>query len=132
MRLKTAKIRRNLPLIGAMTAYGAAMLGIATLAVAAPAISNQEGVPVSPVPAVTATITPTVPRPVVAAVRACHTVPDRFTGYCVALYLRPAQSRRNPSGSVITNPAGPALLSECLHPAGSDAELGACLTQPAL
>lgn len=47
-----------------------------------------------------------------------------------ALYSRKAESKRNPDGSVISNPAGPVLARECTSQYTSYDELHPCLTQP--
>jgi hypothetical protein len=66
----------------------------------------------------------TLPKPLPAALNACRTVPTRFQGYCVGLYLRPAYT----IGRVHT-PAGPALVKECIDQYRGG-ELAYCLTQP--
>jgi hypothetical protein len=66
----------------------------------------------------------TLPKPLPAALRACRTVPTRFQGYCIGLYLRPAYTINR-----VYTPAGPALVKECLDQYRGG-ELAYCLTQP--
>jgi hypothetical protein len=66
------------------------------------------------------------------ALRYCGRLADEYRVPCIALYLRDAQSKTNPDGSAISNPAGPALAAECADSPGTGPELMACLTQPSL
>jgi len=49
---------------------------------------------------------------------------------CVKLYLRPATTHHQADGTVTSDPAGPALVAECLSQYRG-VELHSCLTQPA-
>lgn len=66
----------------------------------------------------------TLPKPLPAALKACRTVPTRFQGYCIGLYLRPAYTIDR-----VHTPAGPALVKECIEQYKGQ-ELAFCLTQP--
>ena len=144
MRSLPAKIRNNGRLIGYMTAYGVAVLAMGALAVVAPGIENQATVraTATPTPLATVTVRPTVTvKPssehvvTAADIRHARSACDNFGGAlnapCTALYLRQAESRTLADGSIISNPAGPALVAECDQGAEPD-ELLACFTQPAL
>jgi len=61
---------------------------------------------------------------------ACASVNSATKVACVALYGRPAVTTRNADGSVISDPAGPALVAECLSQY-QGVELNVCLSQPA-
>lgn len=61
----------------------------------------------------------------------CLKVSLKDRAACVSLYSRPASTVKNQDGSIISNPAGPALVAECLSQY-KGSELSACLRQPAL
>lgn len=144
MRNPLPKIRKHAGLIGAMSGVISAALGLTAVALYAsslPAVTTAR-----PRPLATVTVRPTVTipsytvrtgsRPVTAyrvahALKACSGFGDRYQVPCIALYLRPEQSRTNSDGSVISNPAGPALVAEC-DQGLSLSELMFCLTQPSL
>lgn len=60
---------------------------------------------------------------------ACRRVRLSDRAACVALWHRPARTVTNPDGSSYTDPAGPALVAECLSQY-TGTELSACLRQP--
>lgn len=124
-------------MITGMTAGLAASLGIATVTMGSdtPAATLHGAPPPgTPGPTVTATMlvgTPLSPR-LARAVAACDWAPSSIQAPCVALYLRPAASRppRGTTGG-ISDPAGPALVTECRQYTDPD-ELRSCLTAPSL
>ena len=69
-------------------------------------LPSATGKPAAPAKVIT-------PRQVAHALRYCGRLADEYQAPCIALYLRDAQTKTNPSGSVVSNPAGPALAAEC-------------------
>lgn len=142
MRIKISKPSRYATATGAlMLTMGAALFGLAEYAAHLPAPVRVEGAarPMATVtvrPVVTGkpvVIDPTAHR-VVAALNACDGIGPKFYVPCLILALRPAQTHRNASGSVISNPAGWQIVTdECRSDSTlSPSELMACLTQPTI
>lgn len=93
-----------------------------------PAAANPLLRPATAVPA-----SPTAHQ-VAAALKACDGIRDEFYVPCVTLALRPAATRTNDSGAVISDPPGLRIVTEeCRGDSTlSPSELMACLTQPAI
>lgn len=144
MRNPLPAIRKHAGLTGAMSGVISAALGLTAVALYASSLPADTTARPAPLATVTVRPTVTIPsytvrtgsKPVTAyrvahALKACSGFGDQYQVPCIALYLRDAQTRTNPDGSAISNPAGPALVAECDQGA-EPAELMFCLTQPPL
>jgi hypothetical protein len=87
---------------------------------ATPSTARSAG---APVPAATQTVT------VAPSDYLCNGLHNKRHTDCVTLAARPAMVRTLDSGAVVTSPAGPSLVAQCLtHDSGK--ALDACLAQP--
>lgn len=108
-----------------------ATLGVAGIAALAVALGGSPSSIHPPDPdAPTAIIVPTVPHTLITTPKACVKVPASLTTACITLYHRKPETQKNSDGSIISNPAGPALVQECTSQYHDIAELKPCLEQP--
>lgn len=121
-RRRTAfRSMKALTIIAAIPFLIAAFVGIGMAATGnAPADINASSA---------ASSTPTLPKPLPKAMKACKGVDNRYQGYCIGLALRPAYTVINRDGSKAYTPNGFALVKECRTEYRGKA-LAHCFTQP--